>query len=433
MLCFALVGAGILAMICALLKFDISNLYPVYDNVSANPHHSFMGGALSILASVPFFLAGFETIPQGIENAGGNVKSVGKTVILTVFLSCLFYALLLVTLGSAYPWKEFIEFGSPSAALLFKEIYSGTAGTFLYLIILIGAICGLLTTWNGFMMASSQILMAMSRVSIVPNLLSKQDPKYGTPTHALKVSLAASVIGPFLGGGLIGSLTTFSAAGYVVSWMITAFCLIKLRYTEPKLKRPYKIPGGVKTAWLAGITMAVFMVLLFIPGQPVYIGTTAICLFVGWMCIGVILYVLDYNQRKRYSQLKRASFLFASMASTDIKIPAFIDMLEDDYRIISFVVPNDADYAGQNLTELGWGKAKSIFIIKIERGTYMLMLPSGNAYVYENDRVFAMGFGETEKQSPLTCIEIRVNGDKSYCGQSIKNTSIQSKEQCMII
>lgn len=460
-LCFALVGAGILAMICALLKFDLSNLYPVYDNVGSDPHHSFIGGALSILASVPFFLAGFETIPQGIENAGGNVKSVGKTVILTVFLSCLFYALLLVTLGGAYPWKKFIRFGSPSAALLFKEIYGGPAGTFLYLIILIGAICGLLTTWNGFMMASSHILMAMSRVSIVPNLLARQDPEYGTPIHALKVSLAASVIGPFLGSGLIGSLTTFSAAGYVISWMITAFCLIKLRRTEPKLRRPYKIPGGVKTAWFAGIVMAVLMVLLFVPGQPVYIGATAICLFAGWMCAGIVLYVLDYNQRKRYSKLKRASFLFASMAATDIKMPAFVDMPGDDYRIVSFVVPKDAGYAGQSLAELSWGRTKSIFIIKIEHGTEMLMLPSGNACIYEDDRVFAMGveksvkrfcesydiglkyttntlknfmgFGEMEKQSPLTCIEIRVNGMEPYCGQPIKSTGIQSKEQCMII
>lgn len=44
-----------------------------------------------------------------------------------------------------------------------------------------------------------------------------------------------------------------------------------------------------------------------------------------------------------------------------------------------------------------------------------------------------MGFGEMEKQSPLTCIEIRVNGMEPYCGQPIKSTGIQSKEQCMII
>lgn len=460
-LCFALVGSGILAMICAVIKLDVNNFYPIYENIGKGSHNSFMGGAVSILASVPFFLAGFETIPQGIESAGGDVKSVGKTVVLTVVLSCIFYALLLVTLGGAFPWKEFVGFDSPSAALLFKRIYSGPIGKALYILILGGAVCGLLTTWNGFMMASSQILMAMARVSIVPDVLAKQNKKYGTPINALKVSLIASIIGPFLGSGLIGSLTTFSAAGYVVSWMITAFCLVKLRRTEPDLKRPYRIPGGVKTAYFAGVSMLLLLVLLFIPKQPVFMGGTAISLFFGWMMIGVVLYILDYRQRRRYSKLKRASFLFASMAAADMDIPGFMDLFEDDYRIMSFIVPDDAEYAGKNLIELAWGKNYNIFIVKIERGMQMHMLPSGKTDICAGDRVFAvglrkavrrfcdnqdigpkytmstmkdfMGFGATERQIPLNCTEIRVNGNEPYCGKPIKSTGIQENQHCMII
>ncbi|MCI5870163.1 MAG: hypothetical protein MR224_11715, partial [Dorea sp.] len=75
-------------------------------------------------------------------------------------LSCLFYALLLFTLGGALPWKDFIKFSNPAAALMFRSLYPGAIGNLLYVLILFGAVCGLLTTWNGFMMASSQILMA---------------------------------------------------------------------------------------------------------------------------------------------------------------------------------------------------------------------------------------------------------------------------------
>ena len=70
-------------------------------------------------------LAGFETIPQGIESAGGDTKGVGKTVVITVVLSCFFYALLFFTLGGALPWKEFIKFSNPSAALMFRSLYPG--------------------------------------------------------------------------------------------------------------------------------------------------------------------------------------------------------------------------------------------------------------------------------------------------------------------
>ncbi len=460
-LCFALVGAGILAMICAGLKLDMANFAPVYENVSGAAHNSFMGGALAILASVPFFLAGFETIPQGIESAGGSKKSVGKTVVLTVVLSCLFYALLLATIGGAMPWQEFAHYDSPAAALLFRNIYPGAFGKALYTLILLGAFCGLITTWNGFMMASSQILMAMARVSIVPDVLAKQHPKYKTPIHALKVCLVASILGPFLGSGLIGSLTTFSAAGYVLSWTITAFCLIRLRKTEPELDRPYRIPGGLPMAWFAGISMAALLILLFIPGQPVYMGGFATALFGVWMLIGVALFILDYRQRQRYSKLKRASILFASMAVADIHMPGFTGAFEDDYRILSFVVPKDAKYIGETLMELGWGKSQNVFIIKIESSTGLIVLPPGRTTVDAGDRVFAlglekslkrflsvndtgekhtittmtdfMGLGKTERQAALSCQELQIEGNESFCGKAMKHSGIRERYGCMII
>lgn len=461
-LCLILVGAGILAMIFAIFKFDASNFQPIYENIGKGTHKSFIGGALVILASAPFFLAGFETIPQGIESAGGDVKSVGKTVVLTVVLSCLFYALLLFTLGGAMPWKEFIGFDSPSAALLFRDVYGGPVGMGLYLFILIGAICGLITTWNGFMMASSQILMAMARVSIVPDILAKQHPVYKTPINALKVCLVASIAGPFLGSGLIGSLTTFSAAGYVTSWMITAYSLIRLRHQEPGLLRPYKIPGGEKTAWFAGISMTVLLGLLLIPGQPVYMGRFAVSMFAGWMLIGLVLFILDYRQRRQYSKLKRASFLFASMmAQGDVTLPDYSTYFEDDYRFLSFVVPKEADYSGRTLMELGWGKSQNIFIIKIEHGTELIFLPNGKTKVYKGDRVFAvgiersierfrdgqyigdkytmgnlsdfMGLGKTEAQVPLICREVKVTLDAPYCNKPLKYSGITDYTQCMVI
>ena len=462
-LCLILVGAGILAMICALFKFDTANLQPVYENIGKGNHKSFIGGALVILASAPFFLAGFETIPQGIESAGGDVKSVGKTVVLTVVLSCLFYAALLFTLGGAMPWQQFVGFDSPAAALLFREVYTGAFGKGLYLFILIGAISGLITTWNGFMMASSQILMAMAKVSIVPDSLAKQHPVYNTPINALKVCLVASIAGPFLGSGLIGSLTTFSAAGYVTSWMITAYSLIKLRHSEPTLERPYQIPGGEKMGWFAGICMTLLLLLLLIPGQPVFMGWFATAMFGAWMLAGLVLFIIDYRQRRQFSQLKRASFLFASMMAQqgDVELPDFADFFEDDYRYLSFVVPKGSDFAGKTILELDWGKRQNIFIIKIEHGSEMIFLPHGNVTVNVGDRLFLvgmersiirfrdgqvigdkysmgnlkdfMGLGDTEAQVPLVCRVVKVVKEAPYCGKQLKNSGITEYTHCIVI
>jgi amino acid transporter len=306
-----LVIVGLLAIIMGLVKFDSANFQPIYENVGKGTHNGFMGGALAILASAPFFLAGFETIPQMIEDGGDDTTSIGKTVILAVGIACIFYALLLFALGSAMPWQEFYKLPTPAASNMFKVIYAGGLGNALYLIVLVGAIAGLFTTWNGFFMASPRLLQGMARGYMVPQAFAKEHPKYGTPINGLIFCLVLSVSGAFLGYGLINPLTSFSAAGFVLSWLITSFSVVSLRKREPDAHRPYKVPGGSATAWFAGIVMTVLFVLLFIPNNPVYMGKTASIVFVGWMVIGIILYVSVAGKRNAVSAEERERVIFA--------------------------------------------------------------------------------------------------------------------------
>ena len=301
-LCIFLIGVGVLSMVCGLVKFDINNLMPVYENIGTSAHNSMFGGILAILASAPFFLAGFETIPQGIEDAGGDVASVGKTVVLSVVLACVFYAILLFCFGYAWKWQEFAHMSNPSAATMFKSLYPGAVGGVLYWLITLGAIAGLFTTWNGFFMASASLLMAMGRGNLVPGVFAKQN-KNGIPVPGLLVCLLLSLIGPFLGAGLIGSITSFS--------------LIRLRKIAPDMERPYKIPGGVAMGGFSALITTVVFILLFVPNNPVYMGKTASIMFVGWMVIGFILYAISGVQRKAISKADREAAMFGHATHED--------------------------------------------------------------------------------------------------------------------
>ena len=315
-LCIFLIGVGVLSMVCGLVKFDVNNLMPVYENIGTSAHNSMFGGILAILASAPFFLAGFETIPQGIEDAGGDVASVGKTVVLSVVLACVFYAILLFCFGYAWKWQEFAHMSNPSAATMFKSLYPGAVGGVLYWLITLGAIAGLFTTWNGFFMASASLLMAMGRGNLVPGVFAKQN-KNGIPVPGLLVCLLLSLIGPFLGAGLIGSITSFSAAAFVLSWCITSFSLIRLRKIAPDMERPYKIPGGVAMGGFSALITTVVFILLFVPNNPVYMGKTASIMFVGWMVIGFILYAISGVQRKAISKADREAAMFGHATHED--------------------------------------------------------------------------------------------------------------------
>ena len=317
-----LVGAGIVGAIASLVGGNASNWQPIYEVTDPSiygpaseglkevSHSSMFGGMMAILASAPFFLAGFETIPQGVEDAGGDITNVGKTVVMSVVLACIFYAILLICFGYAWPWKEFAHMENPSAATVFTFLYPGVAGEVLYWLITIGAIAGLFTTWNGFFMASASLLMGMGRGYLVPHIFAKQN-KNGIPVPGLLVCLILSLIGPFLGAGLIGDITSFSAAAFVLSWTITSYSLIRLRKTEPDLPRPYKIPGGIAMGGFSAIVTTVVFILLFVPNNPVYMGKTASLMFVGWMVIGVILYLVSAVQRNKTTKEERRAAMFS--------------------------------------------------------------------------------------------------------------------------
>ncbi len=62
-----------------------------------------------------------------MEDAGGDITNVGKTVVMSVVLACIFYAILLICFGYAWPWKEFAHMENPSAATVFTFLYPGVA------------------------------------------------------------------------------------------------------------------------------------------------------------------------------------------------------------------------------------------------------------------------------------------------------------------
>ena len=310
-LCVFLVGSAIIGAIAALVKGDTANLQPLYDNsLKEVTHKSFMGGAFSIITAAAFFLAGFETIPQGVEEAGGDIKSVGKTVVLSVGLACVFYAILLFCFGVGYKWEDFYQLSNPAAANMFKMIYSGGAGTFLYWLITVGALAGLFTTWNGFFTASANLLMAMGRSRMIPAFFAKQD-KNGVAINGLYLVLIISLIGPFLGANMIDTVTCFSATAFVLSWMISSLSLLRLRKTMPNANRPFKLATPI-AVW-AGIVGVIFFIGMLLPFTPFYAGTKAVLIFVVYIVIGIVLHLASGGQRNQLSAHERMKNMFGNL------------------------------------------------------------------------------------------------------------------------
>ena len=120
-----------------------------------------------------------------------------------------------------------------------------------------------------------------------------------------------SLIGPFLGAGLIQDITSFSAAAFVLSWTITSYSLIRLRKKEPNLEPHNKIPGGIAMGAFSAIVTTVVFVLLFITNNQDYMSKTTSILLVGCKVNGIILFLTSGVQRRRISPEERAAAMFS--------------------------------------------------------------------------------------------------------------------------
>ena len=308
-LCVFLVASAVIGAVAGLVGGNIENIQPIYSPAEDASHHSFFGGAFGILCTAAFFLAGFETIPQGVEEAGGDVKKVGSTVVMSVGLACVFYALLLFCFGYAYSWQEFLTLPRPAASNMFKHLFDGGAGIGLYWLITVGALAGLFTTWNGFFTASANLLMAMGRAKMLPSWFAVQ--KNGVAVNGLYIVALLSFVGPFLGYNMIDTVTCFSATAFIMSWMISALALLKLRKTMPNANRPYKLATPI--AYWAAIAGVVYFIGALIPVCPWFAGSKAVIVFVIYIIVGFILFAATSGSRKALSPEEREKAMFGDL------------------------------------------------------------------------------------------------------------------------
>lgn len=296
-----MVGAA-LAMGISLFKGGPQNIQPLFSKVtgpgsSTKVDNLFMG-MLSVLVITPFFFSGFDTAPQQAEEASDSIEwnKFAKVVGLALLAAGAFYILTIYSFGSIIPWTEFIKSSVPSLACL-KNI-----SFFLYLAMLTIATLGAMGPMNTSFGASSRILLAMGRKNQIPKTFSRLDPKKGTPVAANIVMCVLTLVGPFLGRKMLLPLTDVSSLAFIFSYTMVSFACLRMRKTEPDLKRPYRVPGGnlgVIAACLAG---CIIIGLLVIPSSPAALTPMEWIITVVWVAIGLLFSIMSDRKKKQAVQ-----------------------------------------------------------------------------------------------------------------------------------
>ena len=288
----ALISIGVLAFIVALIIGKPSNLNPLFPP-KANPLESSWRFALITIG----YLTGFSMLTMVGEESAVTAKKFGLAIVLSVTLAGVFYITEMFAGAYMMPVTESIKLDRgliDEMTLIAKPLG--------FLMWLAGFI-GLITSWNAAVLAGSRMLFTMARCGFLPEVFMKLHKKYGTPTYALALATLVSIVFGMLGTkGLIWFLDTTGVA-IGVAWGISVLSMILMRRKYPNIARPFSTPGGILTAAVAIIIVALVIILPLIPGTPMSLEWPhEYGVLIGWVIAGIIIYLASKGKREKLGE-----------------------------------------------------------------------------------------------------------------------------------
>ncbi|MBM7648539.1 amino acid transporter [Bacillus ectoiniformans] len=292
----AIVLIGLLLVFGSTINGDTSNLDPFFVDGAA--------GIMGVLIMIPFLFVGFDVIPQVAREANIPGRDVGKILIVSVACAVIFY--LMVAFGVSMVLDDE---ALKSSQLATADAMAAAFGSPIFAkILIIGGICGIVTSWNAFIIGGSRVIYSMAHNGMLPNWFGQLHPKYKTPTNAIVFLGGLAVFAPLLGRPALVWIVDAGGLGIVIAYFLVAVSFIKLRKNEPEMDRPFKAGKSNAIGWLA-VIMSFGFIALYMPGMPAaLIWPYEWILFAGWAGIGVYFFwqmTREKYQNKEKSEKRR--------------------------------------------------------------------------------------------------------------------------------
>ena len=106
-------------------------------------------------------------------------------LILSVVLAVLFYSLVIIAVGLVLR-PDAIAASQTGTGLVTADAMAVAFKTSVMAkVIIVGGMCGIITSWNSFMIGGSRALYSMAESYMIPRTFAKLHPKHKTPLNAL--------------------------------------------------------------------------------------------------------------------------------------------------------------------------------------------------------------------------------------------------------
>ncbi len=282
----AMAIGGISFAICGTATGSIDNFVPLFTDGK---------GFVAVMLAVPAMFVGFDVIPQAAEEMNIPLGKIGKVMIIAICMAAFWYCLMIFAVAISTPGDVLNGFVNDSEAVPVANCFAFCMNNPIFgKLMIIAAMCGILTSWNGFVVGASRVLFSMARAKMLPSVFAKVHPKYGSPVAAVLLVGLFTVLSPLLGRGALVWLVDAAAFGTVVAYFMVSLSFFILRSKEPTLERPFYTKGG-PVIGVGALLVSLFFFWLYLPalGSPSPLTGVEWGLCGGWIVLGVIFFIAN--------------------------------------------------------------------------------------------------------------------------------------------
>ena len=275
-----------------------------------------LGSVFKVACMTPFLFIGFDVIPQAAEEINVPYKKIGKIMLLSIFLAVAWSLLIIFAVCYIMPQSAIAqEMSSQNGLVSAKAIEIAFRSPLMGKVLIIGGLCGIITSWNSFLMGGSRALYSMGESLMIPKMFGKLG-KHKTPEAAIILCGIACVVAPFFGRGVLVWLVDAASFGCVIAYMFVSISFCILRKKKPEMARPYKVKAG-RFVGVMAVLMAGFMTLLYI----VPASFSAALVWQEWIVVGIWLalgaFFYFYSKKKYGAEFGRDIFIVEDGGKTE--------------------------------------------------------------------------------------------------------------------
>jgi APA family basic amino acid/polyamine antiporter len=211
-------------------------------------------GIMTALLSIFYAFDGWHTASYFTEENKDPVKSMPKSMFIGVIIVAFIY--LLINVGILYSLPlETLSTSKLAAADAMKALFGADMGRWITVFLML-SILGILNTQ---VMFAPRVIYSMSRDGLFFKAAEKVN-RAGSPTTATHLTIFSACLFLLAGKEINERLSDIATFFFVASYLAGFASLLRLRVTEPNLKRPYLVWGYPFLPWTLSIISTLFLV-----------------------------------------------------------------------------------------------------------------------------------------------------------------------------